>query len=99
LKRPERLEKAAPASDWAKHRPDSNGFFEKAGTDTSGTSLDALHLSRLAVDAPDLLKVGVPGLGAFVVGMADLMTLHRFLSAYLTDSRHTAAPLYSADGN
>jgi hypothetical protein len=86
-------QKGRPGPQWFQDPPASDGLFEKARTDAPGTGLHPLDLTRLAVDAPDLLKVGVPCLRALVVGMTDLVTLHRLLAAYLADSRHIQTPL------
>ena len=74
------------------HLP-SNGLLEKTGTNASRTSLYAFHGSRLAVNTPNLLKIGVPYLQTLIVCVADFVAHHRFLSTYLANSRHTNSPL------
>jgi hypothetical protein len=73
--------------------PHSDSLLEKARTDATGARLYSFHRPCLAVYTSDFLKIGIPYLRALIVRMADFVSHHRFLTANLTDSRHTQAPL------
>ena len=66
--------------------PYSDGFLQKSGANASSTDFRALYRSRLSIDAPDLLQIGVPDLRTFVVCMTYFMTHHGFFAADLANS-------------
>jgi hypothetical protein len=93
IKKPDNFVQAVPARNGLVKILTLNSLLKKSRTDTAGTRLDSFHSSRLAIYAPNFLKIWVPRFYALIVRVTHLMAHNRFFPTYLTDSRHTKSPL------
>lgn len=73
------------------------GFLYKTRPDATGANLYSFDAFRAFIHATQFLKIRVPDLLGFVVGVADAVSDHGFLAAYLTDSGHLLTPLNRMD--
>jgi len=66
------------------------GLGDPAGAQAAGADLDTSH--RAAGDRLDLLKVGIPDAGGFIIGVTDVIAEARTFAADITDSGHGVKP-------
>jgi hypothetical protein len=87
--------KIATGSQKAKRIMQSNGFLDLSRTDASGT--DPHRLIFPFDHDLDFLQIGFPTPVGHFMGMADIMAIDRFLSAYLTYFCHFTVLLFKID--